>query len=328
MTLKKLALSLLILLALFVAAVQLTGYWRKAKVEASHPPTGQLVDVDGRSMHVDIQGPADGRAIVLVHGASGSTRDMTFSLAPRLAADGYRVYTVDRPGMGYSDVTGPQYGRAFSTKGASPKEQSVFLKTGLDTLGVRNPILVGHSFGGAVVLGWALEYPDYASALVLLAAPSNPWPGGLGTLYDINSSVLGGGLAVPMIAAFAPKKVIDDTINSIFAPVPAPTGYNDYIGSRLTTLKQTIRVNARQVNGLLPHIKSMVSSYPTITQPTEIVHGLADTIVPFDIHSVHLIDQIPNAKLTTLDDAGHMPQHTHEDAVVAAIARAASRSAP
>ena len=328
MTLRKLALSTLLLIGIAAATVQAVAYLRKSKVEASHPPTGQMITVDGRAMHVDIQGPEEGRAVVLIHGASGSTRDMTFTLAPRLAANGFRVYTVDRPGMGYSDTTQAAHGRAFTSKHASPKEQATFLKDRLDTLGVTDPILVGHSFGGAVALGWGLAHPDYASALVLLGSPSNPWTGGLGTLYDINSSVLGGGLVVPVLSAFAPEKVINDTIDVIFEPNQTPDGYTDYIGGRLTTRKDTMRVNARQVNGLLPHVKAMVPEYPSITQPVEIVHGLADTIVPYEIHSRLLVDQIPNANLVTPEDAGHMPQHSHQDVVVEAIMRAANRSAP
>jgi len=321
MTLKKLALSILILVGLGIAFVQITAYWRQTSVEASHPPTGQLVTLDGRSMHVDIQGPDDGTPIVLVHGASGSTRDLTLSLAPRLAADGYRVYTVDRPAMGYSDPASDAFGKAFSTKGAAPKTQARFLKDRLDQLGVRDPILLGHSFGGSVVLAWALEYPDYASALVLVGSPSNPWEGGLGTLYDINSSFLGGGFVVPILSAFAPQGVIEDTIKVIFEPDPVPEGYIDYIGPRLSTRKQTMRANARQVNGLLPHITAMVPDYPQIAQPVEIIHGLADTIVPFSVHSEKLITQLPNATLTTIKGAGHMPQHTHQDQVIAAIKR-------
>ncbi|WP_420863633.1 alpha/beta fold hydrolase [Algirhabdus cladophorae] len=327
MTLKKLALSILILIAVLTAVVQLAAYLRQSKVEASHPPTGQFVSVDGAQVHVDIQGPSDGRAVVLVHGASGSTRDLTFSLAPELAGKGYRVYTIDRPGMGYSDDIDASFTRAFSTKGASPIQQGQFLKKALDQLGVVDPILVGHSFGGSVVLGWALAHPDYASALVLLAAPSNPWPGELDPLYKLNGSTLGGGLAVPVLSAFAPQSVIDSTIEAIFRPDPAPDGYGDYIGARMTTRIGTMRSNARQVLSLRPYIVEMTPRYGTITQPVEILHGLADTIVPFTVHSEKLINQLPNAELTTIDGAGHMPQHTHMDQVIAVIDRAAARSA-
>lgn len=327
MTLKKLALSTLIIVLATVALVQIVAYLRQSKVEASHPPTGQFVEVDGAKVHIDIQGPEDGRAVVLVHGASGSTRDLTFTLAPQLADKGYRVYTIDRPGMGYTDVIDPSYARAFSAKGASPIEQGQFLKRALDTLGVADPILVGHSFGGSVTLGWALAHPDYASALVLLAAPSNPWPGELDPLYKLNGSVLGGGLVVPVLSAFAPQGLIDSTIDAIFRPDPAPEGYSEYIGPRLTTRIGTMRSNARQVLGLRPHIVKMTPRYGEIAQPVEILHGLADTIVPFTVHSEKLINQLPNAQLTTLEGAGHMPQHTHMDAVLEVIDRAAERSA-
>ena len=39
----------------------------------------------------------------------------------------------------------------------------------LTALGIEDPILVGHSWGGAIALAYALLYPDDVSALVLLA---------------------------------------------------------------------------------------------------------------------------------------------------------------
>lgn len=327
MTLKKLALSIFIFVVALVALTQVVAYMRQSKVEASHPPTGQFVDVNGSRVHIDVQGPEEGRAVVLVHGASGSTRDMTMTLAPTLAHKGYRVYTVDRPGMGYTDVINGTFGRAFSSRGASPQEQGSFLNAALLELGVESPILVGHSFGGSVVLGWALKHPEYASALVLLAAPSNPWPGELDRLYKVNGSALGGGLVVPLLSAFAPQGMIDSAIQSIFLPDPAPEGYSDYIGPRLTTRIGTMRSNARQVLSLRPYIVEMTPRYGSIETPVEILHGLADTIVPFTVHSEKLIDQLPNAELTTIDGAGHMPQHTHLSDVLAVIDRAAARSA-
>jgi pimeloyl-ACP methyl ester carboxylesterase len=57
--------------------------------------------------------------------------------------------------------------------------------------------------------------------------------------------------------------------------------------------------------------------------PLEIVHGSLDTIVPAEVHSVPLSRLVPGARLTLLEGAGHMPHHTHPEAVVAAIGRGA-----
>ena len=193
-------------------------------------------------------------------------------------------------------------------------------------VGVRNPIVVGHSFGGAVALAWALEHPDDTSALVLLGAASNPWPGSLGPYYRLNAGLLGSAVFIPAITAFTPRSVIERITSGIFSPQMPPNGYLDHFGPEMTLRRDTMRANIQQVNGLRPHIVRMAKHYPTMRLPVEIVHGEADTTVPLKIHSEPLSRMIPKAVLTILDGVGHMPHHAEPDEIVAAIDRAAMRA--
>ncbi|MFM7443380.1 MAG: alpha/beta fold hydrolase, partial [Tabrizicola sp.] len=65
--------------------------------------------------------------------------------------------------------------------------------------------------------------------------------------------------------------------------------------------------------------------YSTLDLPVELIHGTADTIVPLDIHSRPVSQILPDATLTVIDGAGHMPHHGHAEVVIAAIDRAALR---
>lgn len=312
----------LIVLVAFVAVVQWRAGAREALAEREFGPIGQMLEVDGTPVHVWIKG--EGPDLILIHGASGNLRDFTFGLADRLT-DRYRVIAFDRPGLGFS-ASLPGTEGAWNAKAESPQDQAAILQEAADQLGVTSPIIVGHSYGGAVALAWGLARPDETAALVLLASVSNPWPGGLGWLYTINGSAVGSALVIPLITAFAPYKVVTDSINSIFAPQAAIDGYDAHIGPLLTLRRPTMRANAQQVLSLRPHIVEMSQQYAGITIPTEIVHGTADTIVPMEIHSIPLSKQIPGAVLTTLDGIGHMPQHTNPADVTDAIDRAAARA--
>lgn len=283
--------------------------------ERRYPPTGQLLDVGGTTVHAHVEGT--GPTVILIHGASGNTRDFTFDLAGRLS-DRYRVVAFDRPGLGHTD--------RLHAEGESPREQARLLDDAAAQLGIGRAVIVGHSYGGAVALAWALERPERVAALVSLAGAANAWEGGLGPWYAIASSQLGGATVVPLISALAPRGQAERAMRSIFAPQPVPAGYADYIGVDLTLRPDTIRANARQVNGLKPHIVEMSRSYGGIDVPLEIVHGDADTIVPLAIHSEPLSRQIAGANLTVLDGVGHMPHHADPEAVVAAIDRAAARA--
>jgi pimeloyl-ACP methyl ester carboxylesterase len=297
------------------AAVDRRATAREAAAEAAFPPTGRFLEVDGRKVHADVSG--SGPDVILIHGASGNTRDFTFDLAKRLD-DRYRVIAFDRPGLGWSDDAGDA--------GVSPLVQADILRAAAGQLGVRDPVVVGHSYGGAVAMAWALRAPGDTAALVIVSGATMPWPGGLGGWYGLTSSRLGRATVVPLVTAFAPAARTDDAIAGIFAPDPVPAGYADHVGAGLTLRRETLSANARQVNGLRPHVVLMSENYASLRLPVEIVHGTADTIVPADIHAVPLSRLLPDAQLTLLPGTGHMPHHADPAAVVAAIDRAAARA--
>ncbi len=286
-----------------------------ATPELRYPPTGPLIDVGGTQVHAHVEGK--GPTVILIHGASGNTRDFTFDLVGRLATR-YRVIAFDRPGLGHTE--------ALHADGETPFEQAALLDAAAAQLGVRRAVIVGHSYGGAVAMAWALEHPERVAAVVSLAGAVNPWEGSLGAWYDLTSSALGSAFVVPLISAFAPRGQAESVLEDIFAPQPVPRGYTEHIGVDLTLRTETIRANSRQVNGLKPHVAAMAPRYPGITVPVEIVHGDADTTVPLDVHSRPLARAIPGANLTVLPGVGHMPHHANPGATVAAIDRAARRA--
>ncbi len=318
MKLRKLAASLIIstiVLGGVAAAIDRRATAREAAAEAAWPPTGQFLQVNGLKVHADVSG--SGPDVVLIHGASGNTRDFTFDLAQRLG-DRYRVIAFDRPGLGWSGDAGDA--------GVSPLVQADILRAAADQLGVRNPIVVGHSYGGAVAMAWGLRAPDDTAALVILGGATMPWPGGLGGWYGLTSSRFGRATVVPLVTALAPVARAEDAIAGIFAPDPVPSGYADYVGAGLTLRRDTLSMNARQVNGLRPYVVLMSESYARLDLPVEIVHGTADTIVPAEVHAIPLSKLLPDAVLTLLPGIGHMPHHADPQAIVAAIDRAATRA--
>lgn len=292
---------------------------RARLAEEQFPPTGQILDVDGVKIHALVEG--HGPDLVLIHGASGSTRDMAFTLLPRLK-DRYRVILFDRPGLGYSGRTNPSYDAAFTSKAESPQEQADVLVKAAALLGAESPLVLGHSYGGAVALAWATYHPDHIAGLIDVSGVALPWPGTLGPLYQINGNALGGGLIVPLISALTPESYVKRAVNGLFEPEVAPEGYADAIGAPLTLRTDTFRANARQVNTLRPHIVEMSKDYDRLKGlPIEIVHGTADDTVPIDVHSRPLAQRLPNIHLTEIEGGGHMIHHTHPDTVIGAIDR-------
>ncbi|HQU67548.1 MAG TPA: alpha/beta hydrolase [Albidovulum sp.] len=308
------ALILGLLLAAFWAATLWRASVREAAAEADYPPQGQFVTVDGVKMHAVVAG--QGRDLVLIHGASGSARDFTASFTARLT-DRYRVIAVDRPGFGWS---APLPGVA------SIHDDARLVRGVAAALGADRPIVLGHSYGGAVALAWAEDAPNTMAALVLEAAPSHPWNTPLSTFYRLTSTPFLRRVVVPLVAAWLPESAIDAATAEVFAPNPVPEGYLAAFGAGMTLRRQTLYINAAERAGLLPQVSAMVATYPLLKMPIEAVHGDADTTVYLSIHSEPLAREAPTARLAVLPGIGHMPHHVVPEAVVAAIDRAAARA--
>jgi pimeloyl-ACP methyl ester carboxylesterase len=293
---------------------------RQTAIETANPPIGNFITVGGARVHYKTSGA--GPDIVLIHGASGHLREWEFGLRAALQTR-YRVTAFDRPGHGYSDAI---------ANGAQAGVQAAHLRAAADMLGINAPIVLGHSYGGSVALAWALlgaraQMPQNPPrALVLLAAPSLPWPGRLDMWYRTADSRFGRAIAVPLVAGLMPEIYIAKVLDVIFAPQTPPPAYRAQFGAALALRRASLTANTAQINQLLPEITAQAAQYARLDMPVQLVHGDADTIVPLHIHSQPLSALLPRAQLTVLHGVGHMPHHDHLPEVLAAIDRAAAQS--
>jgi pimeloyl-ACP methyl ester carboxylesterase len=270
--------------------------------------SADTIRVGGVPIHFERSGR--GRPVVLIHGASGNLNDMTFRLAPRLAAS-HEVVALDRPGHGESGL--PPGG------GASIRTQAALLRATVAALGIERPIVVGHSYGGSVALAWAVDAPEALSGLVLLAAPSQVWEGGLGLSTDLLASPATGPVLARAVSHLATRGFAERTLDGVFAPQAPPDGYLEHLDLSLVLQPASLRENARQLAALKEELRPMVPAYPALDLPVAIVHGEADRTVGLEIHSVPLARQIPGARLARLPGIGHMLHQVATDAAVAAV---------
>lgn len=316
----KLLLGLVALLVIVSVLTLWRANMREAAAEVAHPPNGQVVTVpnprDGDPVEVHYIDDGEGPAVILLHGASGNVNDWDFDMVGRLS-DRYRVIAFDRPGLGHTDMIG---------RNATAQEQAQLLADAAQAIGVESPIVVGHSYGGAVALAWAVYRPDDLAGLLVLAGASNPWEGDQGLYYSILGHPVAGPIFATLLSAWVPETTVTEAVQSAFTPQVAPDSYEAHYGSGLILRRFSLLENARQRTRLLPQIEAMVPLYPEIAVPTEILHGDADLVVPLSVHSEPLARAVPGANLEVLEGVGHMPHHADPEALSDAIDRLAAAS--
>jgi pimeloyl-ACP methyl ester carboxylesterase len=98
-----------------------------------------------------------GKPIIILHGILGIS-DNWVSFGKRIAEQGYRVIIPDQRNHGHSP-----HSPAFNYYALVDD-----LYEFIDSLGLENPILIGHSMGGKVVMRYTLENPDLVSKIILV----------------------------------------------------------------------------------------------------------------------------------------------------------------
>ena len=114
-------------------------------------------------MHVHELGSRSDVPVLFWHalGPDASGADVA-PVAPSIAAAGYRVLAVDGPGFRRSPARAPEdYGLGALVEA---------LHDLVDDRDLERPVLMGHSWGGAVAVRYAGAFPDDVRALVLSTA--------------------------------------------------------------------------------------------------------------------------------------------------------------
>jgi 4,5:9,10-diseco-3-hydroxy-5,9,17-trioxoandrosta-1(10),2-diene-4-oate hydrolase len=175
----------------------------------------------------------------------------------------------------------------------------------MDTLGIEQAAVVGHSMGGSVAAHLALTYPDRVSQLVLVDAAMLPDARMLnipGFLFDL-----------PFARRWA-QLILRRALVSMSGDLILDAAYNDAL-----ITPDLIEAYARTLHtpewdlGLLGIMRdadrnALPAPLSQIRAPTLILWGAEDTwVAPGD--GAELERLIPDAKRIEFPNAGHLPMH-------------------
>jgi pimeloyl-ACP methyl ester carboxylesterase len=219
---------------------------------------------DGHQVSLAVAGR--GVPLVVVHGftANGMLYAPTLS---RLVSMGFKVVAIDVAGHGGTSV--------LPVQGGHVEAYAAHLGRALDELGIRRPILVGHSMGGRLVAQLAADRPGVASGLVLVdAIVGKPWDELMRWIK----------LAPPVLGLYAGMMVLD-LAGTVF--VVDDRAKAARLARSLTRLVAGNISRPWRLIGPARSILTSPASVPVMEAlgqddvPVVILHGDRDLIVPF-----------------------------------------------
>lgn len=282
------------------------------RIERRFPARGMFVPVPGgrlHALHRSRREVAGRRPAILLHGASGNACDMGLELFDRLAAQ-RPVFAFDRPGHGWSDRPG-------GAADAAPDRQGKLILAALDEMQMPDCILVAHSWSGGLAMNMALEHPGAVAGVVLVAAATHPWPGGVISWYHDAAAHGWLGRGFSHLAPLA-LGIVDRAVDAAFRPQRTVPDYVRRSALPLLFRPSQFRHNAQDMAGLHAFLTKQAPRYGELCVPVTAIVSDADPVVPM-AHSVELARQSDKVELKVLSGLGHMLQHVAAPAIAEAV---------
>ncbi len=253
-----------------------------------------------------------GQPIVLIHGypLDGHSWERQ---SRELIAAGYRVITYDRRGFGQSSKVGTGYD--YDTFAAD-------LNTLLDTLDLREVILVGFSMGTGELARYVNRYGHERVAKLAFLASLEPF------LVRRDDNPAG-----------VPQEVFDGIADAARADRFAwfTKFYEDFynlgetLGTRISQQAVTASWNTATgsapvaayavVSSWIEDFREDVAAVRASGKPALILHGTKDNILPIDATGRRFHEALPAADYVEIDGAPHGLLWTHADEVNEALLR-------
>lgn len=254
-------------------------------------PAAQLVEIDGVSVHVEVQGAPEATPVVLVHGFGASSYSWR-KVVPALAEE-HRVVTVDLIGFGLTE---------------RPRDLERYTRTGqvrmlsglVDHFGWDSAHFVGHSYGGGLVMSLAHLEPEKVRSLVLV--------GSTAPIYaDYRRNFFGRQPFATLAARLflRPYFVRRSLERSL---------WDDQLATEelIAAYLERVRIEGapRAFEGLTapaePDPRFADLTYPSIEQPTLAVWGADDVLIPA-AGARKSIGSIPDSRFVVIEECGHLP---------------------
>ncbi len=293
------------------------------------PQDSQTIALDtGQQVGLATYGAEDGFPILALHGAPACR--LMFDVADGSARrSGFKLYCPDRPG----------YGQTPSLEPVTLAARVNFLASVVDTLGLKRFGVLGISGGGPYATALAAHFGDRIAVLGLVSP--------VGPIADFNATSMPKGptlqkghriffLDLPKYPKILKANsalirrlflIAPRLFAAMFAKTLPRIDRDDLAAPRVaeSVIAMTKEALRQGVDGGLADLQiyseSWAVDYERITAPTLVWQGTSDRIVPA-VAATYLSQQIRNARLIRLPDAGHFWVYSHIDEMFAGLRHA------
>lgn len=239
----------------------------------------------------------EGRPIIILHGVFGSS-DNWFTVSKMIADKGFAVYTLDAR----------NHGQSPKSDEFSYDLMAEDLDEFLNHYQIKNPIIIGHSMGGKVIMQYAMKYDNFEKLIVVDIAPK---------YYPTHHEHIINGLQAIDLETLKSRNEAE----AIFAQYVSNIGERQFILKniyRTENGKFDWRINVPVIAREIYQIGSELHDVHPINKPVLFIKGSqSGYIQDEDMSDIKKI--FPQVQLISIEGAGHWVQAEKPQEFVAAV---------
>jgi pimeloyl-ACP methyl ester carboxylesterase len=260
----------------------------------------EVFDFDGQQVRYGVLGTGD--PLVLVHGTPFSSV-VWRRIAPHLARH-RRVYYYDLLGYGRSEMRAGQ--------DVSLGVQNLVFAALLDHLGLDQPDVVAHDFGGATALRThLLNGRKYRSLTLIDPVAIGPWGSPFVDVARDHSA------AFDALPAYIHEAILDAYVRGAAYRALAPEDLRLYAEPWFGPVGQPAFY--RQIAQMdVRYTEEIEDRLGSVDCPVQVLWGRQDAWLPYR-RGEELVERLPDARLHLVPSAGHLVQEDAPEAVVAYV---------
>jgi pimeloyl-ACP methyl ester carboxylesterase len=290
-----LAINLLLVLIIVVVFSHKDIPLNELKIKYTNSDSS-FINIEGTNVHYRDEGSSsDSIPIILIHGTGSSLH--AYDIWSDNLKKSNRVIRMDLPAFG---LTGPFLKRDYTIS-----NYTTFLKEFLDSLNIKQCILVGNSLGGEIAWRFAIQEPVMSRKLILLDPSGYP---------VISKSVpIAFKLAkIPVLNKFltyiTPRFLVRASIENVYFDKSKVSDslVNRYFDLTLRKGNRKAIVDRLKVSTTLTNGTKTHDNIKKIKQPTLIIWGSDDQLIPVE-NGYKFKNDITNSKLIVMKQTGHVP---------------------
>ena len=255
-----------------------------------------FIDINGTNVHYrDVGNSNDSIPIVLMHGTGSSLHTYDF-WSDNLKRTN-RIIRMDLPAFG---LTGP-----FVKNDYSISNYTFFLKEFLNSLNIKECILIGNSLGGEIAWRFAIAEPLMVKKLVLIDAGGYPV---ISKSVPIAFKLAKIPVLNNLLTYITPRFLVRASIENVYFDKSkiSDSLVNRYFDLTLRKGNRKAIVDRLKGSTTLTNGKKTHASIKKIKEPTLIIWGSDDQLIPVE-NAYKFNNDITNSKLIVMQQSGHIP---------------------